>query len=109
MDKLNKLSEDIEKLDALCADVVDRPEDRRLVGRLVAALEPSVHPLKPTGRSKALDNALQRAATSFETWRPLIAGSKADPRAWAGELRTALFNVRSELGLLLKLFNGKKS
>lgn len=108
MERLRKLSDEIEKLDALCAEVVDKPEDPKLVGRLVAELEPSVHPLKPTGRSKTLDNALQRAATSFETWRPLVAKSKADPRAWAGELRTALFNVRSELAFLLKLLNGEK-
>lgn len=43
---------------------------------------------------------MARASFIFTSWRPLIEKGSVIPSAWAGELRTALFIVKSELETL---------
>jgi hypothetical protein len=100
---LRKLHRDIETLDELCAGVLRDPEDKALADRLVRELAAEQSPLKETGRGKALDTALARASFIFASWRPLIDKGSVNASAWAGELRTALFNVKSELEIVRRL------
>lgn len=100
---LRKLHRDIEALDELCDGVLRDPQNKVLADRLVSDLAAEKSPLARTGRGEALDNALARASFIFTSWRPLIEKGSVNTSAWAGELRTALFNVKSELETLRRL------
>jgi len=100
---LETLHQDIDALDELCAGVLRDPQDRALADILVSELAAEKSPLAKTGRGEALDNALARASFIFSSWRPLIEKGSVNANAWAGELRTALFNVKSELEILRRL------